>query len=144
MAASDSARVKAKRRKSRTETRRTTPVDVQVGRNVRRRRIQLGMSQTALADACGITFQQIQKYENGANRVSASRLWQFAAVLGVAVVYFFDGLGSPKSEVKAPNPTKMERKIDDDAAKIARKIASITDEKLKKRLKTMLAALATK
>ena len=145
MAKSDSpARVKAKRGKSRTETRRTTPVDVQVGRNVRRRRIELGMSQTALAQACAITFQQIQKYENGANRVSASRLWQFAAVLGVPVVYFFDGLGAPKSEVKGAAPTKQERKIDDDTAKIARKIASIADEKLKKRLKTMLSALATK
>jgi transcriptional regulator with XRE-family HTH domain len=51
------------------------------------------MSQTELAQACGITFQQIQKYQNGANRVSASRLWQFAAVLGMPVDFFFDGLG---------------------------------------------------
>lgn len=138
------SRVKPKRRRSRAETRRTTPVDVQVGRNVRRRRIELGMSQTALAQACGITFQQIQKYENGANRVSASRLWQFAAVLGVQVVYFFEGLGSPKTEMKGSMPSKSERKIDDETAKIARKIASIQDERLKKRLKTMLAALAAK
>lgn len=145
MATSENAsRGKIKRRKSRAEARRTTPVDVQVGRNVRRRRIELGMSQTSLAQACGITFQQIQKYENGANRVSASRLWQFAAVLGVPVVYFFDGLGTPKAEVKGTNPSKLERKIDDDTAKIARKIASIQDEKLKRRLKTMLAALAAK
>jgi transcriptional regulator with XRE-family HTH domain len=139
-----SSRGKVKRSKSRAEARRTTPVDVQVGRNVRRRRIELGMSQTSLAQSCGITFQQIQKYENGANRVSASRLWQFAAVLGVPVVFFFDGLGAPKAEVKGTNPSKLERKIDDDTAKIARKIASIQDEKLKRRLKTMLAALATK
>jgi transcriptional regulator with XRE-family HTH domain len=145
MSSSDlTSRVKPKRRRSRAETRRTTPVDVQVGRNVRRRRIELGMSQTALAQACGITFQQIQKYENGANRVSASRLWQFAAVLGVQVVFFFEGLGSPKAEMKGSVPSKAERKIDDETAKIARKIASIQDERLKKRLKTMLAALAAK
>ncbi|MBL8807634.1 MAG: helix-turn-helix transcriptional regulator [Rhodospirillales bacterium] len=138
------SRVKPKRRRSKAETRRTTPVDVQVGRNVRRRRIELGMSQTALAQACGITFQQVQKYENGANRVSASRLWQFAAVLGVPVVYFFEGLGAPKTEIKGAVPSKAERKIDDETAKIARKIASIQDERLKKRLKTMLAALAAK
>ena len=112
MSSSDlTSRAKPKRRRSRAETRRTTPVDVQVGRNVRRRRIELGMSQTALAQACGITFQQIQKYENGANRVSASRLWQFAAVLGVQVVFFFEGLGSPKTEMKGSVPSKAERKI---------------------------------
>jgi transcriptional regulator with XRE-family HTH domain len=138
------ARVKPRRRKTDAAARRTTPVDVQVGRNVRRRRIELGMSQTALATACEITFQQVQKYENGANRVSASRLWQFAAVLGVPVVYFFEGLGAPKAKVQGKMPSAAERKIDDETAKIARKIASISDDRLRKRLKTMLASLAYK
>ncbi len=106
--------------------------------------IDLSTIQDKLGQMVGLTFQQIQKYENGANRVSASRLWQFAAVLGVQVVYFFDGLGSPKTEMKGSVPSKAERKIDDETAKIARKIASIQDERLKKRLKTMLAALAAK
>lgn len=137
-------RITAAGRKHRAVVRRTTPVDAQVGRNVRRRRIELGMSQTALAQACGITFQQVQKYENGGNRVSASRLWQFAAVLGVTVVYFFEGLGAPKATVVGKMPTAADRKIDDETAKIARKIASIQDDRLRHRLKTMLAALAAK
>jgi transcriptional regulator with XRE-family HTH domain len=120
------------------------PMDIALGAAVRIRRRTIGLSQEALAEKCGVSFQQIQKYENGANRVSASRLWQFAAVLGVQVVYFFEGLGSPKTEMKGSVPSKAERKIDDETAKIARKIASIQDERLKKRLKTMLAALAAK
>jgi transcriptional regulator with XRE-family HTH domain len=125
--------------------RRTTAIDAAVGRTVRTRRIELGMSQTDLATACGITFQQIQKYENGANRISCSRLWQFAAVLGLPVAAFFADLGKPTVDQKrAVTATRAAHRIDDDTAKIARKIASIKDERLRRRLKTMLAALAAK
>jgi transcriptional regulator with XRE-family HTH domain len=126
----------------RVAARRTTPVDVQVGRNVRRRRIELGLSQTELAQACGITFQQVQKYENGANRVSASRLWQFAAVLGMEIGAFFDGLGKPSTRAKPPLPNARDRKIDDETAKIARRLAEIEDPKLRQRIKAMLATMA--
>lgn len=68
------------------------PVDVHVGNRVRIRRRTLSLSQTALADAVGITFQQIQKYENGKNRISSSRLQQIAHVLGVSVSFFFEEL----------------------------------------------------
>ncbi len=67
------------------------PIDVHVGRRVRQRRTLLGMSQTQVADQLGITFQQFQKYENGANRISASRLYQTARVLDVPPSFFFDG-----------------------------------------------------
>ena len=67
-------------------------IDKRVGSRVRMRRLMLGMSQTQLADAIGITFQQIQKYEKGTNRVSASRLQQIARVLQAPVSYFFDDL----------------------------------------------------
>ncbi len=126
----------------RVAARRSTPVDVQVGRNVRKRRIELGLSQTELAQACGITFQQIQKYENGANRVSASRLWQFAAVLGLPVGEFFEGLGKPKVAAAAPIPDAAERKLDDETAKLARRLAAIRDVRLRQRIKTMLSAMA--
>ena len=66
------------------------PVDVYVGSRFRQRRSLLGMSQTAVGDAAGLTFQQIQKYERGSNRISASRLFEFAKVLDVPVSYFFD------------------------------------------------------
>lgn len=68
------------------------PVDLHVGRRIRQQRTLLGMSQTAIAEAAGITFQQVQKYENGSNRVSASMMWQFAKALQVPVASFFEGL----------------------------------------------------
>lgn len=67
-------------------------VDVHVGSRIRLRRTLMGMSQTALAESVGLTFQQIQKYEKGGNRVSASRLWQFGQVLDVPVSFFFDDM----------------------------------------------------
>lgn len=66
--------------------------DVHLGRMLRRRRRLMGLSQTALAKACGTGFQQIQKYECGASRMSAARLWQVAGLLGVDLDYFFEGL----------------------------------------------------
>jgi transcriptional regulator with XRE-family HTH domain len=67
-------------------------VDVHVGKRVRHRRWMIGMTQQQLADSVGIKFQQIQKYETGMNRVSASRLWDIARTLGVSIDFFFDGL----------------------------------------------------
>src|SRR5260221_10865872 len=70
------------------------PVDIHVGQRMRQRRTLLGMSQTAVATAVGLTFQQIQKYERGSNRISSSRLFEFAKVLDVPVSYFFDEMPS--------------------------------------------------
>ncbi|MBL4614923.1 MAG: helix-turn-helix transcriptional regulator, partial [Magnetovibrio sp.] len=66
------------------------PVDVHVGARLRQRRTLLGMSQEKLGEAVGLTFQQIQKYERGANRIGASRLYQLSNVLDVSVSYFFE------------------------------------------------------
>jgi transcriptional regulator with XRE-family HTH domain len=68
-------------------------IDMQLGRRLRRRRRLMGLSQQALAGACGVGFQQIQKYECAENRMSAARLFQIAGALEVPVSYFFDGLG---------------------------------------------------
>ncbi len=68
------------------------PVDVHVGARVRERRVMMGLSQTTLATKIGLTFQQVQKYERGANRVSASMMWRMGEVLDVPISYFFDGL----------------------------------------------------
>lgn len=70
------------------------PVDIEVGKSIRHRRWMLGMTQQQLAEAVGIKFQQVQKYETGMNRVSASRLWDIARTLDVPVSYFFGGLES--------------------------------------------------
>jgi len=68
------------------------PVDVHVGKRIRHRRWLVGMTQQQLAEKVGIKFQQIQKYETGANRVSASRLWDIAEALEVPVSFFFEGI----------------------------------------------------
>lgn len=78
----------------------SNPVDVHVGNRIRLRRTLLGMSQERLGTALGLTFQQVQKYERGRNRVGASRLYDLAHVLGVPVAFFFEGL----SEHDAPAP----------------------------------------
>ncbi len=75
------------------------PVDVHVGKRIRQRRWMNGTTQQQLAEAVGIKFQQIQKYETGMNRVSASRLWDIAHSLGVEISFFFEGL---ESQSEAP------------------------------------------
>lgn len=72
------------------------PVDISVGGRLRQRRTLLGMSQEKLGRAVGLTFQQIQKYERGVNRIGASRLLQLSRVLGVPIAYFFDEVPPPK------------------------------------------------
>ena len=76
-------------------------VDVHVGQRIRRRRWMLGMTQQQLGDAVGIKFQQIQKYETGMNRVSASRLYDIAGALDVPVSFFFEGVGQDGFEEAA-------------------------------------------
>ena len=73
------------------------PVDAHVGKRIRHRRWLIGMTQQQLAEQVGIKFQQIQKYETGANRVSASRLWDIADALSVPVSFFFEGLQDGKA-----------------------------------------------
>ena len=75
-------------------------IDVHLGRRLRRRRRLLGLTQQQLASACGVRFQQIQKYECAANRMSAARLWQLAEVLQVPVSYFYEGLVEAQTEAR--------------------------------------------
>src|SRR5665213_2253816 len=75
-----------------------SPIDVHVGSRVRLRRTLLGMSQEKLGEAIGLTFQQVQKYERGANRVGASRLYDLSRVLDVPIAFFFDDMPAPSAE----------------------------------------------
>lgn len=77
------------------------PVDQHVGKRIRHRRWLVGMTQQQLADQVGIKFQQIQKYETGANRVSASRLWDIAKSLQVEISFFFDDIEGDETQVEA-------------------------------------------
>src|SRR3954466_9847847 len=81
------------------------PVDRHVGLRIRMRRKELGVSQEKLADSIGLTFQQVQKYERAANRVSASKLWEMARALHTSVNYFYEGLG-PANDAPGSNAPK--------------------------------------
>jgi transcriptional regulator with XRE-family HTH domain len=85
------------------------PIDKHVGSRVRMRRMMLAMSQEKLGDALGLTFQQVQKYEKGTNRIGASRLQQISLILQVPVSFFFEGApalpGNPPGFGEAPSPT---------------------------------------
>src|SRR5690242_20884104 len=80
------------------------PIDVHVGQRVRQRRTLLGMSQEKLAEAIGLTFQQVQKYERGANRVGSSRLFDLARVLDVPIAYFFEDM---EANVANKSPSRL-------------------------------------
>src|SRR6202142_3026408 len=82
------------------------PIDKHVGSRVRMRRMMLSMSQEKLGDALGITFQQVQKYEKGTNRIGASRLQHVSGILQVPIAYFFEGTpGQMKAKGNAPSST---------------------------------------
>src|SRR2546430_494289 len=83
-------------------------IDLHLGKRLRRRRRLLGLTQQQLAGAVGVRFQQIQKYECGANRISAARLWQLAKALETPINYFYDGLSDDKTEVAAINNEGIE------------------------------------
>jgi transcriptional regulator with XRE-family HTH domain len=79
-------------------------IDALVGSRLRTRRTQLALSQAALARHLGLTFSQVQKYEKGSNRISAGRLYQLAALLGVPVQYFYKGVGDPLPKPPGVSP----------------------------------------
>ena len=94
----------AKTARKGAKKRRSTPIDGYVGSRVQQRRLLLGMSQEMLGKALGITFQQIQKYEHGSNRIGASRLFTLSKVLNVPVSFFFEDM--PKALVDAGSKAK--------------------------------------
>lgn len=87
-----------------TDGRRASAVDQHVGGRVRMRRKLIGVSQEQLADSLALTFQQVQKYERGENRISASKLYHIAALLKTDVTYFFDGLPDPVESASPDGP----------------------------------------
>src|SRR5262245_23757068 len=84
------------------KTKGPNAIDVHVGSRMRLRRMMLGMSQQTLAEAFGLTFQQVQKYEKGVNRMGSSRLHQAAHVLGVDISFFFEGAPVAAADKRAP------------------------------------------
>jgi len=86
------------RRASSSASRKANRIDFHVGMRLRARRLEIGMSQERLAQRLGVAFQQVQKYESGRNRISASRLHQIACALDVPIGYFFEGISSPEDD----------------------------------------------
>ncbi len=110
-------------------------IDQHIGQRVRERRIVLGLSQTVLADGLGITFQQIQKYEKGRNRIAAGRLYGCAQLLKVPPAFFFEGLEG--SDSGTPDATRS-----DEALELARAYYSIDDPAQRRRVRELVRALA--
>ena len=128
------------------------PVDIHVGSRVRLRRTLLGLSQEKLSNAVGLTFQQIQKYERGANRIGASRLFQFSQILDVPISFFFDempsGLKTVKRQVSEGLRKNKQKTLEPDplarreTLELVRAYYRITDPKVRKRLFELTKSLA--
>ena len=103
------------------------PVDVHVGRRIRHRRWLVGMTQQQLAQHVGIKFQQIQKYETGANRVSASRLWDISETLEVPISFFFEGLEREQAQQSATDSVPPNLMGDKEALELIRSYYSIPE-----------------
>lgn len=103
------------------------PVDVHVGKRVRHRRWMVGMTQQQLAEHVGIKFQQIQKYETGMNRVSASRLWDIADALDVPVSFFFEGLADGEAATDDAASAPADLMADKEALELVRSYYAIPE-----------------
>lgn len=110
------------------------PVDIHVGKKIREVRLLRGMTQVNVANKLGLSFQQLQKYETGYNRVSASKMFEIAQLLDVEPAYFFEGLaraGMPEREA-----------LDERTAKAAQALSSISDDKIRAQIQSMIHELA--
>ncbi|MDE0800002.1 MAG: helix-turn-helix transcriptional regulator [Rhodospirillaceae bacterium] len=128
------------------------PVDVYVGSRVRLRRALLGLSQEKLGAAIGLTFQQVQKYERGANRIGASRLWDLSRVLDCPVSYFFEDM---EDDVQAASPRNLTGRTDEPEYKdtdqmtkretldLVRAYYKITSPQVRRRIYELAKSLAT-
>jgi transcriptional regulator with XRE-family HTH domain len=133
---------------------RPSPIDVHVGSRIRLRRTLLGMSQERLGEALGLTFQQVQKYERGVNRVGASRLFDLSRVLDVPISFFFDDMpeslassyGSPGSRRPGAFPEVRDGVTDDalnrrETLELVRAYYRITDPAVRKRVFDLIKSM---
>jgi len=141
-AGAEQSTMTARRMENVPNQRSANSVDGHVGSRVRLRRLELGMSQEKLADQLGITFQQVQKYERGTNRIGASRLHQIALVLQTPITYFFEGASEtvlPSSHEASP----LAQALSDPATvRLVRAFANIEDPLLKQKAIGIIEAIA--
>ena len=123
------------------------PIDKHVGSRVRMRRMMLSMSQEKLGDALGLTFQQVQKYEKGTNRIGASRLQQISQILQVPVAFFFEGAPNlhphPDGMKEAPSPAYISDFLaTSEGLALTRAFTRIKNAKLRRRIVDMVEEIA--
>lgn len=129
------------------ERRAANPIDVHVGARLRLRRLELGVSQEKLGEALGLTFQQVQKYEKGSNRIGASRLYAISQILETPVSYFFEGLPDPRDG--AAGVAEDDGGVDlstlvktPEAIELNRSFAKIEDPATRRRLADLVRSVA--
>ena len=125
--------------------RSANPIDAHVGSRVRVRRQVMGLSQEKLGDALGVTFQQVQKYERGTNRVGASRLYDLSKVLAVPVSYFYEGLDAMPEGVMAENgqqPLVYDFIQSPEGVQLAMAVSKIPDRAVRRQLVDLARAIA--
>jgi transcriptional regulator with XRE-family HTH domain len=126
----------------------TNPIDAQVGNRVRLRRMLVGMSQEKLGEMLGLTFQQVQKYEKGVNRIGAGRLFQVAQILGVPINYFYEGATSQLNGAAGgfaeseDTPPVMEFLSSGEGLQLSLAFMRIKDIKVRKRLLELVKSLS--
>jgi transcriptional regulator with XRE-family HTH domain len=130
-------------------TKAPNPVDKYVGSRVRMRRIMLGMSQEKLGEALGLTFQQVQKYEKGTNRVGASRIKQISEILQVPVSFLFDGgptgIASPEGFGEDASPSYISDFLaTSEGLALTRAFTSLTDAKLRRSIVDLVEQIAAR
>jgi transcriptional regulator with XRE-family HTH domain len=129
-------------------TKTPNPIDKHVGSRVRMRRVLIGMSQERLGDALGLTFQQVQKYEKGTNRIGASRLQQIARILGMPIEFFFEGSPTVDREHQAgfaevsDTPYVADFLATNECVQMNRAFLRIKDSKMRRRVVDLVNAIA--
>jgi len=122
-----------------------SPIDSQVGSRLRLRRMLVGMSQEKLGEMLGLTFQQVQKYEKGVNRIGAGRLFQMAHILGVPIAYFYEGADTLRCEESAEaseTPLLTEFLASGEGLQLCLAFMRVKDAKVRKRVVNLVKSLA--
>ena len=122
-------------------TKKANPIDAQVGNRVRIRRMLIGMSQEKLGDLLGLTFQQVQKYEKGINRIGAGRLFEIARILDVPVDFFYDGAGTSSDGPAEASAPVLEFVSSSEGLHLSLAFMKIKDPKVRKRVLDLVKSL---
>ena len=120
------------------------PIDRHVGLRIRMRRKELGISQERLAESIGLTFQQVQKYERAANRVSASKLWEMSRALSASISYFYEGLDDSveRPGANAPRESMQDFLLTPEGIELAQVFPKIAKSRLRRKILYLVRAMA--